>query len=80
MGIERIQRRLFVWMLVLLVTATSLGIVTTPALPPPWAASRSINVGWGSHTAYAGEKPTVTPTSTPQGPGEGNCDTDICGG
>lgn len=74
MRIERIQRRLFVLLLVVLIVAASLGIVQ--------AGASAGGLIWGSSTVYAGEEPTPTPTliPTPPGPGEGNCGANGCGG
>jgi len=74
MRIERKQRRVFVLLLVVLVAAASLGIVQIGA--------PAAGLSWGSHTVYAGEEPTSTPTliPLPPGPGEGNCGANGCGG
>ena len=71
---RRIERkRSGAFVLVLLALALAL---LTPALE----MNASGSAGWRSRTVYAGEEVTPAPTPTPQGPGEGVCQGDSCGG
>ena len=73
MGIERmLSSGTFVLVLAVLVIVLALA---TPALTVSLGVT-----GWHSGIVYADDEPTTTPTPTPQGPGEGACTNEGCGG